>query len=165
MKKKLIVLILLVALVSSVFLTGCTLIKVDQERKANETMATVNLEYDGQTLSLSVSRNELISYVNYIINLYSQYGMQYDAKALVEQGLDALINQKYLILQGMVYLMSLDNRKDVLYMNTDDYKRIYGSKITPEGVLTIAERYTSIATTNATFISNIETYIEDYDTE
>ncbi len=165
MKKKLIALTVLVVLVVSVALTGCTFIKVNNERKANEIMATVSIDNNGQTLSLDVTRNELLSYVNYIINLYNNYGMSYDAKTLVSQGLDSLINQKYLILQGMVYLSGIEGRKEAMYANTDEYKDIYGDKLTPEGVLTVAERYASIKSTNESFVSDIESYIEDYNTE
>lgn len=165
MKKKIVALVLLVALLCVSMLTGCTFIKVNEERKANEVMATVSMDYDGQNLSLTVTRNELISYVNYIINLYSQYGMSYDAKSLVEQGLDALISQKYNVLNGMVYLLSLDNRKEVLYKDTAEYKSIYGTRLTPEGVLTIAERYSAIASTNESFVESIDTYVEEYETE
>lgn len=165
MKKKLIALTVLVVLVVSVALTGCTFIKVNNERKANEIMATVSIENNGQTLSLDVTRNELLSYVNYIINLYNNYGMSYDASTLVSQGLDSLINQKYLILQGMVYLNGIEGRKEAMYANTDEYKAIYGDKLTPEGVLTVAERYASIKSTNESFVSDIESYIEDYNTE
>ena len=126
MKKKLIALTLLVVLVVSVALTGCTFIKVNNERKANEIMATVSIDNNGQTLSLNVTRNELVSYVNYIISLYSKYNMKYDAKTLVTQGLDSLINQKYLILQGMVYLSGIEGRKEAMYANTDEYKAVYG---------------------------------------
>lgn len=165
MKKKIIALTVLVVLVVSVALTGCTFVKVNNERKANEIMATVSLEHEGQTLSLNVTRNELISYVNYIINLYSQYGMNFDAEELIKQGLDSLINQKYLVLQGMVYLSGIDARKEVMYATTDDYKAVYGTKLTPEGVLTVAERYAAIKSTNESFIKNIDTYIEDYEKE
>lgn len=165
MKKKLIALTVLVVLVLSVALTGCTFIKVNNERKANEIMATVSLENGGQTLSLNVTRNELLSYVNYIINLYSQYGMSYDAATLVEQGLDSLINQKYLVLQGMVYLTGIESRQASAYYATDEYKRVYGTRLTPEGVLTVSERYAAIKTTNENFVSSIETYVEDYESE
>ena len=165
MKKKLIALTVVIVLVVSVALTGCTFIKVNNERKANEIMATVSIDNNGQTLSLDVTRNELLSYVNYIINLYNNYGMSYDAKTLVSQGLDSLINQKYLILQGMVYLSGIEGRKEAMYANTDEYKNIYGDKLTPEGVLTVAERYASIKSTNESFVSDIEGYIEDYNDE
>lgn len=165
MKKKLIALTVLVVLVVSVALTGCTFVKVNNERKANEILATVSIDHNGQTLSLSVTRNELLSYVNYIISLYSNYGMSYDAKTLVEQGLDSMINQKYLVLQGMVYLSGIEGRNASMYANTEEYKAIYGSKLTPEGVLTVAERYEAIKSTNESFISSIESYIEDYNEE
>ncbi len=165
MKKKVIALIVVLVMLVSISLTGCTFIKVNNERKANEIMATVSIEHGGQNLSLTVSRNELVSYVNYIINMYSQYGMSYDPAVLIEQGLDALINQKYLVLQGMVYLSGIDARKAVMYANTDEYKAIYGTKLTPEGVLTVSERLDSIATTNESFVTNIETYVDEYNTE
>ncbi len=165
MKKKLIALTLLVVLVVSVALTGCTFIKVNNERKANEIMATVSIDNNGQPLSLNVTRNELVSYVNYIISLYNNYGMKYDAKTLVTQGLDSLINQKYLILQGMVYLSGIEGRKEAMYANTDEYKAVYGDKLTPEGVLTVAERYASIKSTNESFVKDIESYVKDYDNE
>lgn len=165
MKKKLIALTVLVVLVVSVALTGCTFIKVNNERKANEIMATVSIDNNGQTLSLEVTRNELLSYVNYIINLYNNYGLSYDAKTLVSQGLDSLINQKYLILQGMVYLSGIEGRKEAMYANTDEYKNIYGDKLTPEGVLTVAERFASVKSTNESFVSDIESYIDDYNNE
>jgi len=165
MKKKIIALTVLVVLVLSLALTGCTFIKVNNERKANEIMATVSIDNDGNTLSLDITRNELLSYVNYIINLYSQYGMSYDAAKLIDQGLDSLINQKYLVLQGMVYLSKIDARKEVMYANTDEYKAVYGDKLTPEGVLTISERYASVASTNESFKTSIETYVTDYNNE
>lgn len=162
MKKKLLVLTLVAVLALSTVLTGCTFFKLNKERQANEIMATISDEYNGQTIELTVSRNELISYVSYIINLYSQSGLSYDAKSLVEQGLDALINQKYLVIQGMKYLMELDHRKAVAFCNTDEYKKDFGTKLTPEGVLTLAERYTAIASTNESFETSINTDKDEY---
>lgn len=164
-RQRILLLALAVIIVCSLLLTSCTFVRVNEERQANEVLATVSLDYEGQTLSLNVTRNELLSYVNYLINLYSQYQMQYDVKDLLTGGLDGLINQKYLTLEGMVYLMSLEGRKDVMYLNTDEYKAIYGNKIVPEGVLTIAERYKAISDTNDTFIESIEGYITAYDDE
>ncbi len=160
MKKKLIVLTLVAVLALSTVLTGCTFFKLNKERQANGIMATVSDEYNGQTIELTVSRNELISYVSYIINLYSQYGMSYDAESLVNQGLDALINQKYMVIQGMKYLMSLEHRKAVAYYNTEEYRKEFGDKLTPEGVLTLAERYSTIASTNESFESDIKEVVE-----
>ena len=164
-RQRIFLLALTIIIVCSLLLTSCTFVQVNEERQANEVLATVSLEYEGQTLSLNVTRNELLSYVNYLINLYSQYQMQYDVKDLLTGGLDGLISQKYSVLEGMVYLISLDNRKDVMYLNTDEYKAIYGNSIVPEGVLTIAERYKSISETNNTFIESIDGYITSYEEE
>ncbi len=164
-RQRIFLLALAVILLCSMLLTSCTFVRVNEERQANEVLATVSLDYQGQTLSLTVTRNELLSYVNYLINLYSQYQMQYDVKDLLTGGLDGLINQKYLILEGMVYLMGLDGRKDLMYLNTDEYKAIYGTKIVPEGVLTVAERYKSIADTNKTFTDSIKSYVTTYENE
>ena len=168
MKKKIIVLFLLVALIVSVCLTGCTMVKLNEERQANETIATVTLKNGNETLSLDVTRNELMSYVNYLINLYSQYssyGITYDVSNLIDTGVNTLVAQKYSILEGMVYLSGLEDRQGVMYKDTQEYKDIYGDKLTPEGVLTIAERYAAIANTNETFESSIKEYKESYETE
>lgn len=164
-KQRIFLLVLTVVIVCSLLLTSCTFARINTERQANEVLATVSLDYEGETLTLNVTRNELLSYVNYLINLYSQYQMQYDVKDLLTGGLDGLINQKYLVLQGMVYLMSISDRQDVIYYKTDEYKAIYGSKLVPEGVLTLAERYKTIADTNATFTTSIEEYITSYENE
>lgn len=168
MKKKvllMIVMIVLVALMASVLLTGCTLFKLNNERQANDVLATVSVEHEGQTISLDVTRNELMSYVNYMINLYSAYSMSYDVEKLVTDGLDSLVNQKYLVLEGMIYLMGLEHRSAALYLNDPAYAAVYGNNWTPEGVLTKAERYAAIANTNKSFSSSIDQYIEDYETE
>ncbi|MBR1748011.1 MAG: hypothetical protein IJ735_07395 [Clostridia bacterium] len=168
MKKKIIVLFLLVALVASVCLTGCTMVRLNEERQANEVLATVSLKNGDTTLSLDVTRNELNSYVNYMINLYSQYsssGITYDVSNLIDSGLNTLVAQKYAVLKGMVYLTGLQHRSAVLYKDTQAYKDIYGDKLVPEGALTIAERYAAIASTNETFKSNIEEYMESYKSE
>ena len=136
MKKKIIVLFLLVALIASVCLTGCTMVKLNEERQANEIVATVSLKNGNETLSLDVTRNELMSYVNYLINLYSQYssyGITYDVSDLIDTGVNTLVAQKYSVLKGMVYLAGLEDRASVMYKDTQAYKDLYGNKLTPEG--------------------------------
>ncbi len=164
-KQRIFLLVLTVVIVCSLLLTSCNFVKVNKEREANEVLATVSLDYEGKTLTLNVTRNELLSYVNYLINLYSQYQMQYDVKDLMVNGLDGLINQKYMVLEGMVYLMSISDRQASMYYGTDEYKAIYGEELVPEGVLTLAERYSTISDTNDTFIKSIEEYVTAYEDE
>lgn len=173
MKKKLVVLILLLALVTSILFTGCTFIRKNDERISNSVLATVSYDYAGneyfpkQSLSLNVTRSELMSYINYVIYLYNNYNMQYDPKDVFESSIDSLVTQKYQILVGMAYLMnnSSAERRAAMYYFTDSYKEVYGDKIIPEGLLTIAERYSTIATTNESFTTSIEQYVEDYYSE
>lgn len=173
MKKKLVVLILLLVLITGVIFTGCTFVRQNEERVANAVLATVDYDYAGneyfpkQTLSLTVTRSELMSYINYVIYLYNNYNMQYNPKDVFEDSIDSLITQKYQILEGMAYLMNNANadRRAAMYFFTDDYKSLYGEKIIPEGLLTIAERYSAIASTNESFITSIEKFVEDYENE
>lgn len=166
MKKKIIVLFLLVALIASISLTGCTMVKLNEERQANEVLATVSLK--DSTLSLDLTRNELLAYVNYMISLYSQYssyGITYDVSDLIDSGVKTLVAQKYAVMEGMIYLSGLEHRQGLLYKDTDEYKAIYGDTLVPEGFLTIAERYAAIASTNETFEKSIKEYMESYETE
>lgn len=157
MKKKLIVLLLLVALTASLF-TGCTLIKENAEREANEVLATVSS--DG--ITLTVTKNELLTYVNYILNMYSQSGYSYtpEYETMFPQVLDTLISQKYQVIKGIVYLNSINDRK------ASRSSTVLGiSKNTAEGCLTVAERYAAINAINDSFEDEIETYKENYRSE
>ncbi|HOO22661.1 MAG TPA: hypothetical protein PKY53_03150 [Clostridia bacterium] len=175
--KKTLVLVLLLAIIVGILFTGCTFIKQNDERVANAVLATVKYDFAGneyfpsQTMTLSVTRSELTSYINYIIYLYSQYGYlysqygtQYDPKEIFESSLDNLISQKYQILEGMAYLMKNSDatRRAAMYYFTDEYKSVHGDKITPEGLLTIAERYEAIASTNESFNTSVKNYIDEY---
>ncbi len=172
-KTKLVVLLLLLALVTGILFTGCTFVKENEERVANSVLSTISYEYKGneyfpkQTLQLTITRSELMSYINYVIYLYSNYNMQYDPVDVFESSLDSLESQKYQILQAMEYLMdnATKERRQAMYYFTPEYKAVHGDKITAEGLLTIAERYSYIATTNESFISSIEQYVEDYNKE
>jgi hypothetical protein len=171
MKKKLVIFIVLIALVSSLLFTSCTFIQENEERVANTVLAEVTYDYEGndyfpeQTLSLTVTRSELVSYVNYVVYLYSNYNMDYDSEDVFDSSLDSLITQKYQILEGMAYLMNncSEERRLALYYNTDEYKEIYGTTIIPEGLLTISERLYAISTTNDSFETTIEGYVTDYE--
>ncbi|MDD4315874.1 MAG: hypothetical protein PHC84_01795, partial [Clostridia bacterium] len=155
MKKKIFAAIVLVALLASIF-SGCTFIKENKERAANEILATVTS--DG--ISLTVTRNEFLAYANYMLNQYSQYNYTPDLGELMPEILDYMINQKYLIIKGIVYLNSLPHRQAVTAAKK------YGiSANTPEGALTVAERYNAIKTVNETFEKEIDDYVKEYENE
>lgn len=170
MKKKLIILIILLALISSMVFTSCTFIKENKERVSNAIITTVYYDYEGnqyfpkQKLSLTVTRSELISYINYILYLYNNYNMQYDVNEVFDSSIESLVTQKYQILNGMAYLMDncTEERRKSMYYFTDEYKSFYGTEIMPEGLLTIAERYSSIASSNESFNSSVDGFVEEY---
>lgn len=155
MKKKIFAVILLVALFTTIF-SGCTFIKENKERAANEILATITS--DG--ISLTVTRNEFLAYANYMLNQYSQYNYTPNLNELLPEILDYMINQKYLIIKGIVYLNSLPHRKEVTAA-----KHLGISANTPEGALTVAERYAAIKTVNETFENEIDGYVKEYETE
>lgn len=155
MKKKILAIVVLVALLASLF-SGCTFIKENKERAANEILATVTS--DG--ISLTVTRNEFLAYANYMLNQYSQYNYTPNLAELMPEILDYMINQKYLIIKGIVYLNSIPDRQAVTAA-----KHLGISANTPEGALTVAERYAAIKTVNETFEKEIEGYVEEYENE
>ena len=181
-KKGLLFLLICMTLAFCVALSACSLVQVNEERQANRVMATVTVdlakEYgDGvkvlgndwdYTVSMDITRRELISTVNYAINYYSQlyatYGMtySYDIKTLLDSALKTLKSQKYNTICAMGELLAESKstgRFDALYCRTEKYAEIYGKTLVPEGVLTVAERYSAINTINDQFTSQLETYL------
>lgn len=181
-KKGLLFLLICMTLTFCVAFSACSLVTVNEERQANRVMATVTVdlvkEYgDGvkvlgndwdYTVSMDITRRELISTVNYAINYYSQlyaaYGMtyNYDVETLLESAMKTLKSQKYNTICAMGELLAesrATGRYDALYCRTEDYAAVYGKTLVPEGVLTIAERYSAIKTINDQFDSQLKTYL------
>lgn len=188
MKKGTLFLIISVIIVLSVALSACSLIKTNEERQANRVLATVTVdlakEYgDGvkvlgndwdYVVSLDVTRRELVATVNYAINyyssLYSQYGLTYDynVEDMLDSGLKTMKTQKYNAICAMGELLvnaSKTGRLGAMYCETEEYQAIYGKKLVPEGVLTLAERYGAIAGVNETFQSRLEGYMDEQEND
>lgn len=156
MKKKIIALVILVAVVAVCF-SGCTFIKKNEERQSNEVLAVIS----DKGFTLTITRNELLTYVNYMLNQYSQYGYTPDYTTLVPDVFDYLISQKYLVIVAMDYLKNHTDRKGLMAG-----ENIAGLDLTtPEGILTVGERYAAIKTVNDTFESEIDTFVADYEKE
>ncbi len=182
-KKGLFVVLICLAIACSVVLSSCSLVTVNEERQAGRVLADVNVDLasfgdDVKTalgnewnynVDLSITRRELVSAVNYIINyysqLYAQYGYKYsyDVETLLDSSLESLINQKYQTAYAMQELLKnakATGRDKSMYCLTDEYQKIYGKTLVPEGVLTVAERYAAIEEINEQFESQLKTYIE-----
>ena len=186
-KKGIIVLLLLVVMISSIALSGCTLVKLNEERQASRVMATVSYDVNvtnqeakdmlaqigitDYTVSNEIDRRELLSSTNYSINrmasLYAQYSMtyNYDYETVMGDTLDSLISNNYYVLRAIEYLLnnSSTERLKSMYMfcRPEDYKAVYGNKLSAEGVLTMAEWYSAVGTVNETLQTMLDGYIED----
>lgn len=183
-KNKLIVLLISVLLICSISLSACSLVTTNEERQANRIMASVTVdlakEFDGikdvmgdkwdYVVTLDVTRRDLITSVNYTLNymasLYQQLGStyNYDVETVMESGLKNLVAQRYRVIRAMgdLLLKSKETgRYDSLYCLTDEYKKMYGNKLVPEGVLTVSERYSAVKTINEQFMSKVESYTEN----
>lgn len=156
MKKKRIIAFIIVVVFLAIAFSGCSLVEENEERAANETLATVT----SNGITLKVTKNELLSYANYMLKQYSQYDYEPELDVFMPEVMDYMVNQKYLIIKGIVYLQSLEHRQDVLVSNNMNVP-----ENSAEGVLTLAERYKAIATVNETFEEEIQEYIKEYEQE
>ena len=166
-------------------LAGCSLVSTNTERQAGRVMASVNVDLVKEfgndvkvlgedwdyNITLTVTRREVISTVNYAINYYSQlyqqygYTYSYEIDTLVESAISTLQTEKYTAIMSMGQLLknaTTSGRKEALYCLTEEYQAKYGKTLVPEGVLTIAERYDAISSVNENMQSSIDKYVETY---
>ncbi len=186
-KKGLLVFLLIAVMLSAIALSGCSLVTLNKERQANRIMATVSdtltlnkeatevlksVGITDYTVTIDINRRELITSANYIINqyqsLYQQYygtNYSYDYETVLSDTLDSIISNRYYVIRAMEELLnnSSKERLAAMYMvcRPEEYKAVYGNKISPEGVLTIAEWYAAVGSVNKTFQNSLESYIDD----
>ena len=149
MKKRLLTvlaLILIAALLSTV-VVGCTFIRENNDRKVNETYATIS----NNGITLTVSYNEFMDYFNSMGYMYVQY-YGYSVAEALDLTISNKIQQKYLMTLAMPYLANAaetsSQRNSVLYGK--------GVTAKPEDVLTYAERYAAIYAVNDSILSSVE---------
>lgn len=102
MKKKVIALALLIAIVSAL-LTGCSLFAKDENRDYHQVLATVSYDTGNGVISNVVYKGEVMTYVNrYGATYMSQLG--WTAEELVDYFYNSLTKQKLLVLYAQDYL-------------------------------------------------------------
>ena len=123
--------VLLIAAMLTACAVGCTFVKKNDDRAANENYVTIT----NKGITLTVSYNELMDYFNsmgyYYINYYG-----YSVAETLDVCISTKIQTKYLLTEAMVYLTGdavSSARKSVLVGG--------GAKVNPVDVLTIAEKY------------------------
>lgn len=143
--------VLLIASLLAACAVGCTFVKKNEDRAANENYVTIN----NKGITLTVSYNELMDYFNsmgyYYINYYG-----YSVADTLDVCISTKIQTKYLLTEAMVYLTGdavSAARKSVLVGG--------GAKVNPVDVLTVAEKYAAIYAVNSSIDSSIETAEEE----
>ena len=131
---------------------GCTFIRENDYRAANQAYATVS--HNG--ITLTISYNEFVDYFNsmgyYYVNYYG-----YSVEDALDLCISNKIQQKYLITEAMVYLTDPDkvgqSRIDALVSS--------GSLVRPENALTQAETLAAIYAVNDSMITSAEELAEE----
>ncbi|MBD5100888.1 MAG: hypothetical protein HDT29_06505 [Clostridiales bacterium] len=102
MKKKVIALVLLVALVAAL-LTGCSLFETDTNRDYHQVLATVSYDTGNGVISNVIYKGEVVTYVNrYGATYMNSFG--WSAEQVVEYFYNSLSRQKLLALYAQDYL-------------------------------------------------------------
>jgi hypothetical protein len=139
--------------------SGCNLIVKNDYRTANQVLATIQ----GQGgLTMTVTQNELMDFYNtYAYYLMStDYGYGYTAEEAFDFCLESKIKSKYLISSAMVYLTDLSSgNSSIIRRDSVRYNR--SSRLKPEDVLTWAEYYAAVYSTNKSMQDSLDTLIED----
>lgn len=143
--------VLLIAAMLAACAVGCTFVKKNDDRAANENYVTIT----NKGITLTVSYNELMDYFNsmgyYYINYYG-----YSVEDTLDVCISTKIQTKYLLTEAMVHLTGdavSAARKSVLVGG--------GAKVNPVDVLTVAEKYAAIYAVNSSIDSGIETAEEE----
>ena len=142
---------LLIAAVLAASVAGCTFIRENEYRAANEAYATVS--HNGYTLEITY--NEFIDYFNSVGYYYvNSYG--YSVEDALDLCISSKIQQKYLLTEAMVYLSDPDSvgQERVAALSHLPVK-------TPSDALTPAEYYAAVYAVSNSMITSAEDIAEE----
>ena len=142
---------LLIAAVLAASVAGCTFIRENEYRAANEAYATVS--HNGYTLEITY--NEFIDYFNSVGYYYvNSYG--YSVEDALDLCISSKIQQKYLLIEAMVYLSDPDSvgQERVAALSNLPVK-------TPSDALTPAEYYAAVYAVSNSMITSAEDIAEE----
>lgn len=154
MKKKLIALVILVAVLGSV-LSACSMFPINGDREYHQVVATV--EYNGMTAELY--RGELLAYVSANGSSLIQYGLSIDQ--VVEYFYNSLAQQKLLLLYAQEYVAKNGIGIDAV----TDPAAITNMSKDPKNFLSVDEQRYCIEMTNKDFNDLWEENISELATE
>ena len=110
MKKKVVALILMLALVST-FFVGCSLFETDANRDYHQVVSNVSYNTDSGTLTAVVYKGEVTTQVNYYAAYFMQQ-YQWSANDVVEYFYNNVARQKLLLLYAQEYLYLNRDKQD-----------------------------------------------------
>lgn len=139
--------------------SGCNLIVKNDYRTANQVLATIKGEGG---ITMTVTQNELMDFYNsYGYYLMSpDYGYGYTAQEAFDFCLESKIKSKYLVTSAMVYLTDVTGgNQSVIARNAVRYNT--SSRLKPEDVLTWAEYYAAVFSTNKSIQDSLDTLVKN----
>lgn len=147
MKRKLLAVIAFSIVIAMVF-SGCSLIRPNAEREANQVLATIKA--DG--ITLYITQLEFSDYLN--SNGQSVF-QQFELEEGIQYLLDKKIESKYITIKAMSELKKYPHRKSVT--------RNWANPQKPEDALTWGEYYFAIKSVNDEIQSTIDNFVEEYE--
>lgn len=168
MKKKIVALVLLTALLST-FMVGCTLFETDEYRDYHQVVANVTYDTGNGVLSNVLYKGEVVTYVNtYGSSYMSQLGMS--VEEVVEYFYDNLTRQKLMVLYAQDYLQKnklVAADFDTRFPTAADWNAFRDKdKIGAyRAYMTVDEFRYCVEKTNKQMQDNLQTYIDELEDE
>ncbi|MDR0855712.1 MAG: hypothetical protein LBN25_05030 [Christensenellaceae bacterium] len=166
-KKKTLLLIWILAIctVFATLITGCSVVRKNEERALTKPIVTVS--YGGK--DINISRNELYSAYNTYYQQYSQYiqyGLNITAEEIWDIALQSTINEKYRLMKAQETLLRGDfTVNDKTYTFTErNAAPLAGAKVafsdsTSKDVLTLAEYTYAVYNIHQSVYSSADSYV------
>lgn len=147
--KTLVVFVMVIAMFALTF-AGCTLIKKNEVREANESLATINKN----GITLEISKNAFLDYFNTLYAQNAQYIQNgyFSLDQILDAAIEGKIKNTYLLADAMVYLTDKKQVGDARY-NALVGK---GAKVKLEDVLTYAEWAEAVYSVNKSIDDQID---------
>lgn len=152
MKRKLTLLIAVIAIVAmfASVLAGCSFIKENKDRVANEPLITVTRN----GITLEVSKNALLDYFNTVYSQNYQYiqAGYFTVDKIIDSAVEGKIKNTYLLIDAMQYLTNKTKTSEERFK----VLKAAGKAVKLEDVLTVAEWVDAVYSVNKSIEDQIE---------
>ena len=149
MKRRIIATLILFACIAMI-LSGCTFIRINEERESNQVLATVTV--DG--ITLHITQLEFLDYLNSNAQSVME-NYNFDIDEVIEFLLEKKIESKYVLIKAM---KELQNQQ---FSHRHSVTRNLVNPQKPEDLLTWGEYYFAIKSVNDEILATIDRFIAD----